>query len=567
MLVFSFIIGLMPSNRQRVLQQQQQQQQQSIRRRDLQSSNGDILPLFEEKLHAAVRTEPQAYPSSSSTTTRLSQHQLLLAPVEPRRLVKQQTEPQQSLLQTTKEAPHQESQSLQQDKAQEKKKKKKELLDRKYLYEYHENEHGGFDTPLTTGLEQNDGNDGEEDSDEPSFADAVATFAKRAAESSRSAPKAVLTTTTTTDTTTTTTTAATTATTLSLPVVHNAPESTTDSGRMPYRLPASAADWCMPPKEAPLPYASCQDTSVVNSIPLYGGLTNALKMLLLGTILSFENDQCFFVDESESQLALRNDPNNAFYPTSSFLERYFEPIGIKPDNGLVEEARRTDRVQVRDWREVWEFRHNRRIEGQYDDIESLRYHRMEGHLLKRVMLQRMWRPLPYVRAQTCRRLEHESLSLQNDFMAFSIRQGDKQTEHFGFATMIQYIHAAERAVMQHFGGRVPTIFVATDDCSVLVELRQLRPSWTFVSECRSKGGGDGGFRLGSMLDWTVAETDEHFGKFFVELYAMAISKYFIGVTYTNISWFVYFMRQDRNKDAFEILETPGSENRESLDLW
>ena len=46
--------------------------------------------------------------------------------------------------------------------------------------------------------------------------------------------------------------------------------------------------------------------------------------------------------------------------------------------------------------------------------------------------------------------------------------------------MQQYVDAAEQSIPVHFDGKVPSIFVATDDCSVLTELRQLKPDWRFV---------------------------------------------------------------------------------------
>lgn len=89
------------------------------------------------------------------------------------------------------------------------------------------------------------------------------------------------------------------------------------------------------------------------------------------------------------------------------------------------------------------------------------------------------RPLPQVREQTCSTLAAHGL--KEDFITMSIRQGDKKTEeNFQFASMQQYIDAAEQSIPVHFNGKMPTIFVATDDCSVLGELRQLRPEWKFV---------------------------------------------------------------------------------------
>ena len=89
------------------------------------------------------------------------------------------------------------------------------------------------------------------------------------------------------------------------------------------------------------------------------------------------------------------------------------------------------------------------------------------------------RPLPQVRDQTCSTLAAHGLA--EDFITLSIRQGDKKSEeNFQFATMQQYVDAAEQSIPVHFDGNIPSIFVATDDCSVLTELRQLKPDWRFV---------------------------------------------------------------------------------------
>jgi hypothetical protein len=246
-------------------------------------------------------------------------------------------------------------------------------------------------------------------------------------------------------------------------------------------------------------------------------------MLLLGAILSFEQHRCFYVDETVSALPKRSDPANAF--STSFLDRYFEPIGIPESDAMVKSARYNENLKVVDWRESWEWTHNRRVAGQMHDIDSLGYTNMEGHRLKRIMLKRMWRPLPAVRQQTCSQLEQHVGP--EEFMAFSVRRGDKATENFQFATADQYIEAAEKATISKFGGVVPTIFVASDDCSIMDEFRSKRPSWRFVSECDHTKQ-DGGFDLQEMKDWTHEVTDAHFNKFFVELYAMASAKYFIG---------------------------------------
>ena len=267
-----------------------------------------------------------------------------------------------------------------------------------------------------------------------------------------------------------------------------------------YNLPGSAAEWCSPPILPPLPYDTCTDKTVINSLPLYGGLTNALKMVLLGVILSFEENRCFFVDESESELLKRGDPKESL---DSLISRYFEPIGLASNSEIVQTAKQNQKIDIRDWKVVWQTIRNRRMYGQVDAIPSLHYANIEGHLLKRVMMRRMWRPLPHIREETCSGLARHIQG--HEFMTFSVRRGDKASEeNFSFATMQQYIDAAEHAIPSHFDGKVPIIFVATDDCTAMKEFRDLRPNWRFVSECdkEQQTVGHGGFALADMATWT-----------------------------------------------------------------
>eukprot|EP00547_Thalassionema_nitzschioides_P007007 CAMPEP_0194205994 /NCGR_PEP_ID=MMETSP0156-20130528/5133_1 /TAXON_ID=33649 /ORGANISM="Thalassionema nitzschioides, Strain L26-B" /LENGTH=491 /DNA_ID=CAMNT_0038932409 /DNA_START=68 /DNA_END=1540 /DNA_ORIENTATION=- len=336
---------------------------------------------------------------------------------------------------------------------------------------------------------------------------------------------------------------------------------------MPFNLPKSAEDWCAPPTLPPLPYDHCKDKQdiikVVDSLPMLGGLTNSLKVLLLGAILSFEQGKCFFVDETTSALPLRKDPANTF-PTT-FLDRYFERIGLPLNDPIVAEARKSGNIKAVDWEEPWDWEHNRRIMSQRDTIPVLGFEKVPGHGLKRNVLKRMWRPLPHVRETGCKKLEQHVGP--EDFMSFSVRRGDKHSvEHFEYATVDQYLVAAERAKDTQFDGKMPIIFVATDDCSVMPEFREKRPDWRFVSECDNEVKKDDGFRLTDMADWNHEETDAHFGKFFVELYALAASKYFIGVIYTNVTWWALFMRS-QPIDTFQILKTAGTERSESIELW
>ena len=303
---------------------------------------------------------------------------------------------------------------------------------------------------------------------------------------------------------------------------------------VPYNLPPYAREWCVPTTLPRLDYHRCRDKEYLSALRVSGGMTNAIKYLLLGVIRAYEDDRCFYVDESRWHLQRRNNNANSL---DSFINRYFEPIGLDQNDPFVQDRYAQSRVQSRgDFRVLWEDLYNRRMWNNLYNISSLHYENMQGHTLKKVVLRRMWRMRPEVRHDTCSALENHGL--QDEYMAFSVRRGDKSTEGFDFTPTERYIAAAERAVALGHFRTVPKIFVATDDCTVLHEFRSQRPQWTFVSECdrlvsSNSSSNQQGFVLKDMLDWTPEETDAHFHKFFVELYAAAISKVFIGERQRN----------------------------------
>lgn len=335
---------------------------------------------------------------------------------------------------------------------------------------------------------------------------------------------------------------------------------------LPYNLPSSARDWCLPPSVPPLDYTQCNPNGIVNEIPFLAGLTNGLKMLLLGVISSFEDNRCFTIDESRNELINRDSSENTL---DSLLLRYFEPMGLPRNHSIVVQAQNGggQRLQRQKWNKVWgsvASLQKRRVYKRMSTIFNLGYEDMEGHELKKTMLQRMWRPLPQVRHNACSSMEQ--LGLHSDYMAFSVRRGDKTLERVQYTPLEKYIQAAERATAQFFGDVVPTIFVASDDCSVLPRFRELRSAWNFVSECDTAENlqGIGGYHLSDMKSWTKEETDAHYRKFFVEVFALAAAKYFIGVSHTNVSWWVFFMRP--NRWSYELIDTDRSTNS-IIDKW
>eukprot|EP00548_Thalassiothrix_antarctica_P003450 CAMPEP_0194139148 /NCGR_PEP_ID=MMETSP0152-20130528/8878_1 /TAXON_ID=1049557 /ORGANISM="Thalassiothrix antarctica, Strain L6-D1" /LENGTH=401 /DNA_ID=CAMNT_0038836911 /DNA_START=163 /DNA_END=1368 /DNA_ORIENTATION=- len=326
-----------------------------------------------------------------------------------------------------------------------------------------------------------------------------------------------------------------------------------------YKLADQAEYWCHPSERAPLNYNDCNHNDTYYQIPFMAGLTNGLKMMLLAVIRAFEENRCLYVTEW-NHLMMRTDKTQEL---KSFIGRYFEPIGLPLDNENVLEARKKGRVEVSHWMKNWDDRVKRRMHGLLHNITSLGYENMESTLLKRIMLQRMWRLQPAVREESCKSLESKG-GLDEEYMAFSVRRGDKDTEGFEFTKSIDYIIAAEDVSIEHFNCHMPTIFVATDDCAVMDEFRTMRPEWNFVSECENSDGHNG-FILSDMKTWTLEQTDEHYRKFFVELIGLAGAKFFIGVTYTNVAWWAAYMRPHRWSHKF--LDKPGQSAIHTLDVW
>jgi len=325
--------------------------------------------------------------------------------------------------------------------------------------------------------------------------------------------------------------------------------------RTSWNLPEQAAKWCRPTEMNPLPYTNCDHEGTFNSIQFLAGLTNGLKMMLLSVIESFQQNRCFFVLEENNHLLIRDDKSQAL---DTFLGRYFEPIGLSQDDPLVKRAKADGRVESLKWQQVWDDGKKRRINGLYHNITSLGFVNIESTLLKRVMLERMWRLLPQVRENSCISLEVNH-GLSEEYLAFSVRRGDKDTEGFEFTNPENYIEASTKVINDYFDGKVPKIFVATDDCSIMSNFRELKPEWNFVSEC-DRSDGHSGFILADMKHWTLEQTDEHFRKFFVEVLGLAGAKYYIGVAYTNVAWWAHYMRPHRWSHLFLDTNTENTLN-------
>jgi hypothetical protein len=189
------------------------------------------------------------------------------------------------------------------------------------------------------------------------------------------------------------------------------------------------------PKFPPLAYDNCDPNGVLNVIPLMGGMTNALKMVLLGAIMSFEEGRCFYVDEEEAHLNPLKDGQR-----EGFIQKYMQPIGLPKDHPYVVNAFKHGLIHRRTYLDYWISTDKRRIYGNKYDIPKLGYGDIEGHQLKRAFIRRMWRPLPQYKEATCNSLKSHDLG--DEFIALSVRRGDKSLEKFAYTSLDKYIDAA-----------------------------------------------------------------------------------------------------------------------------
>lgn len=279
-------------------------------------------------------------------------------------------------------------------------------------------------------------------------------------------------------------------------------------------------------------------------------------------IWAYQEDACFFIDEkgpSPADISEREPPLENIDP---FLERYFEPMSLPRDHPKVQWALENHKFVEPAEYKILEHEYNMITLGITHaddpirhfrrDIESLSLFNQDNILAKKYMLRRLFRILPKMREIACQRLTN--LDLDNEFIALSIRRGDNNLDNIE-SPLDLYIEKTENAIETHFEGIVPKIFVASDDCNVMGELRQLRPDWNFVSEC-DNATDENGFRLGAVKQWTEERTDEHYTKFIAEMIAMAGAKFFIGSSNTHVAYWVYFMRRmDAQDDTWQFIDT------------
>ena len=97
-----------------------------------------------------------------------------------------------------------------------------------------------------------------------------------------------------------------------------------------------------------------------------------LEIILLGAIDSFEEGQCFYLDESTSKLFVKGQSSSGSSSDSqhSLLTRYFEPIGLDSNSIVVQKVLMEDHVETRDWVKVFQPIEKRRISRSSHNIPS-----------------------------------------------------------------------------------------------------------------------------------------------------------------------------------------------------
>lgn len=284
-----------------------------------------------------------------------------------------------------------------------------------------------------------------------------------------------------------------------------------------------------------LPYHDCHPNSTIDVIPFFGGMTNGLKFVLLGSLVSFQRNRCFIITEQGSHLhpGFKDGTNTEILSNTGFNQQYFATIGLPHDDPYVQNAIEKGHYRIRKWEEYWYDGWSRKMKFLKFDTPKLGYENVDGHSLKRNYIHRLWRLKPEYKQKTCTTLREKiKIDESEFFVAYSVRRGDKDSEgRLGnfLPPMELYINATQ-VILDH--KQVPPttikIFVATDDCTVLSELRQFRPTWNFVSACKEGGSDndDNGYHINHVQHWSGEQRDEHFTKFFVELYALALSPIF-----------------------------------------
>lgn len=324
----------------------------------------------------------------------------------------------------------------------------------------------------------------------------------------------------------------------------------------PHHLPAwGARNWCdgNNPFVAPDYEAICNPNAIVNLLQLQGSTPSAMRTVLLGGMLSIEQNRCFVVD----------DP-------SGFIADYFEPIGLPRHSDIVQRAIQEDRLHEVTPQEYYASPRVRRIDDDTTKHSLYKYHNMNGHLIKKYMLHHLFQLQIEKRDDICDNLDHFDFA-NDEFLVMAPMRHRPEYDKIVrgvvpahtmahsdlIVTLANYVKWAKIAFDTQFDSRVLPIYVVTDECSTVKTLRDMEPTWTIVSECDNFGPEESfpPVELWNNAERSESERVDHLHKHFVDLYAAATSSYYIGLGSSDFSWISYFMRGGRSN--FILLDKTG----------
>ncbi|WP_161798964.1 hypothetical protein [Caenimonas sp. SL110] len=153
---------------------------------------------------------------------------------------------------------------------------------------------------------------------------------------------------------------------------------------------------------------------------------------------------------------------------------------------------------------------------------------------RQALIEVLWR----YNAQTLREVRQikEQANLlpeSSSYFAICVRRGDKLMEH-GYVGVQRYV----QAIAQH-AGSLRTLFLATDDASVVDEVRKALPDFNVLTltDPASKG-----YVHRDFSSLPASERRRQTLRFFAQLELMRDARFFIGSRTTNVSWMANALR-------------------------
>ncbi|CAE7271123.1 unnamed protein product [Symbiodinium natans] len=156
------------------------------------------------------------------------------------------------------------------------------------------------------------------------------------------------------------------------------------------------------------------------------------------------------------------------------------------------------------------------------------------HQMKQRFLRKVWQFRPWTRERACPMVA--KLKLRHPYVSLLVRRGDKtreNTQPINVSTIVEFLDAVTVN-----GTLTREVFVGTDDCRSLSELKQASRRYTFKNLCGKS------WELGWKQSPELKKQNltDHYIKFFGELLAMSASDIFLGDHLSSVHHFVAYMR-------------------------